>query len=435
MKFIRIFAFACIVMLQAAVSMAGNNAENITFSFLAGGYTFQGNQHIKTSPVYGFRLGYNLTENWSVEGVVDALTTQRDNGGGNVQMFRYGGDVVYNFLPKGSLVPFVAAGVGGTNFNSSSLPKGSRVVFNYGGGLKWFLHDNFALRADVRGLNYTYNKIWTNVEYTLGMHIPIGVPKPAPQPVAVVEPPKPAPSATLSANPASIEKGKSTTLTWNSQNATGCDIQPGIGPVPPQGSKEVTPSDTTAYTIICKGEGGTANGDAKVSVMLPPPPPPPAPVQEPQAAAQKATAAGTKITLDIEFDTGKHNIKKKYDAELKKVGDVLNQEKNLKGIIEGHTDTVGGHAMNMRLSQRRADSVKNYITKNFKIDKKRLTAKGYGPDRPIADNKTAEGRQKNRRVDAIFEEIPNFKPDTDEKPVPVKKAKKKTAKKKAPAKK
>ena len=389
---------------------------------------------MRTSPVYGFRLGYNLTDNWAVEGVIDALTTKKDNAG-NVQMFRYGGDLVYNFLPQGSLVPFLAVGVGGTDFNNSTLPKGSRIEFNYGGGLKWFLHDNFALRADVRGLNYTYGKIYTNVEYTLGMHIPIGVPKPAPKPVEpVVEPPKPAPPAplvSLSASPDSIEKGKTTTLTWSSQNATECDIQPGIGPVPPQGSKVVTPSDTTSYTITCKGEGGSANGAARVGVTVPPPPPAP----EPQAAAQKATAAGTRITLDIEFDTGKWNIKKKYDSELQKVGDVLNQEKNLKGIIEGHTDTVGGHAMNMRLSQRRADSVKNYIIKNFKIDKKRLTAKGFGPDRPIADNKTAEGRQKNRRVDAVFEEIPNFKPDSEEKPAPVKKAKKKTAKKKAPAKK
>ena len=431
MKLMRIMVIACFIMLQAAVSMAGNQAETITFSFLAGGYTFQGNQHMRTSPVYGFRLGYNLTDNWAVEGVVDALTTKKNNAG-NVQMFRYGGDLIYNFMPKSSLVPFLAVGVGGTNFNNSTLPKGSRIEFNYGGGLKWFLHDNFALRADVRGLNYTYGKIYTNVEYTLGMHIPIGVPKPAPKPVVVEPPPPPpAPAATLSATPDSIEKGNSTTLTWTSQNATECDIQPGIGPVPPQGSRQITPSDTTSYTITCKGEGGSANGAAKVAVTLPPPPPP---APEPQAAAQKATAANTRITLDIEFDTGKWNIKKKYDAELQKVGDVLNQEKNLKGIIEGNTDTVGGHAMNMRLSHRRADAVKNYIIKNFKIDKNRLAAKGYGPDKPIADNKTAEGRQKNRRVDAVFEEIPNFNPNAEQKAEPAKKAKKKTAKKKAPAK-
>jgi OOP family OmpA-OmpF porin len=71
-------------------------------------------------------------------------------------------------------------------------------------------------------------------------------------------------------------------------------------------------------------------------------------------------------------------------------------------VIEGHTDSVGDHASNMKLSQRRADSVRSYLIKTFGVAPERLDAKGYGPDRPRATNKTPEGRSQNRRIEANF---------------------------------
>lgn len=424
-------------------ALAENKGETVTFAPYVGGYTFQGNQHIETSPVFGFRLGYNLTDNWALEGVVDYLKADR-KGGGDVEMLRYGGDVLYNFMPKNSLVPYLAAGFGGFNLDNSK----TRGIVNYGGGVKWFLAEDFALRADVRGLNYSMSKIYTNVEYTLGLHIAVGAPKPAPAPVVVAEPvveaaapkaapvvvtpqPAPAPTSALSAEPATLEKGKTTTLTWSSANTSGCEIQPGIGPVPVSGSKVVTPAANTSYTLTCNGDGGkTATSVASVEVTEPV-------VKEAAAAKASAVAAGSRLALKVNFDTGKAVIKKQYYDELKVVGDGLNEQKNLKGVIEGHTDNVGSDKSNLALSQRRANAVRDYIVKNFKVDRKRLAAKGYGESKPVADNATAEGRAQNRRIEATFEEIPNFKADADQQPVkPVKKAvKKKAAKKKAAAKK
>lgn len=423
---------ACAALMQAGVALAENRAETFILSPYAGGYTYQGKQDIKTGPVYGVRLGYNFTENWAFEGILDYANADLKNSSGTAEKLRYGGDVVYSFLPKKSLVPYLAAGFGGMDLKVAGADSGTRWVANYGGGVKWFFHDDVALRADVRGLNYSVGEVFTNVQYTLGLHIAIGAAKPAPQPAAVpveAAAPKaapvvvvpPAPTASLSANPGSIEKGKSVTLSWSSQNATGCEIQPGVGPVAAQGTREIAPASDVSYTLVCKGEGGSASSAAAVAVTQPP-------MIEATTKKASAVAAGASLALKIQFDTGKSVIKKEYYDELKEVGEGLNEQKNLKAVIEGHTDSVGSNASNMALSQRRAKAVRDYIVKTYKVDAKRLTAKGYGETKPIADNKTAEGRAQNRRIEATFSEMT----DADKAPAP---AAKKPAAKKAAAKK
>ena len=88
---------------------------------------------------------------------------------------------------------------------------------------------------------------------------------------------------------------------------------------------------------------------------------------------------------------------------MAKVGDFLKKYPTTTAVIEGHTDNVGTPEHNMDLSQRRAESVVNYLVEKFGIDRSRLTAKGYGETRPVADNSTDEGKQKNRRIEAIID--------------------------------
>jgi len=109
------------------------------------------------------------------------------------------------------------------------------------------------------------------------------------------------------------------------------------------------------------------------------------------------------IALRVEFDTGKADIKSKYHEEIGKVADFMKKYPTATGTIVGHTDNVGKAEMNQALSQRRAESVMSYLVQKFGIAPDRLSAKGYGLTQPIADNKTAEGRQKNRRVEAEFD--------------------------------
>lgn len=110
-----------------------------------------------------------------------------------------------------------------------------------------------------------------------------------------------------------------------------------------------------------------------------------------------------RVQIDIEFDSNKSVVKHKYHQELKRIGDVMAANPELKMVIEGHTDNVGGKDFNMNLSARRAEAVRTYIIENFGVSNTHLTSKGYGMSKPIASNKTAAGRQKNRRVEAAVE--------------------------------
>jgi len=121
---------------------------------------------------------------------------------------------------------------------------------------------------------------------------------------------------------------------------------------------------------------------------------------ERQAAAEPAPG---RITLNVLFDTGKAVVKTRYYKEIQKVADFMEKYPAAAAVIEGHTDSVGKAAANVKLSQRRADAIKKILVQKYKIEASRIKAVGLGPKNPIADNKTAEGRQKNRRVEAVFE--------------------------------
>ncbi len=119
----------------------------------------------------------------------------------------------------------------------------------------------------------------------------------------------------------------------------------------------------------------------------------------------KNIKVGNNITLrNVFFDTGKWKIKPDSYSELERLVTLLNDIVKLKIEISGHTDNVGASSFNELLSQKRADAVVSYLLEKG-IDRKRLSAKGYGQSRPVDSNDTDEGRAANRRTE--FEIIEN----------------------------
>src|SRR5208283_1899041 len=111
------------------------------------------------------------------------------------------------------------------------------------------------------------------------------------------------------------------------------------------------------------------------------------------------------IALDVEFDTDKAVVKEKYNSEIKKVADFMKKYPKTTAVIEGHTDNVYTPQYNQKLSEARANSVRLYLINHFGVKASRLSAVGYGQTKPIASNNTEEGRQKNRRVQAVIKAV------------------------------
>lgn len=134
--------------------------------------------------------------------------------------------------------------------------------------------------------------------------------------------------------------------------------------------------------------------------VVAPPAPAPKPAAVPAPLKEKVT-----ISLNVEFDTDKAVVKDNYYNEIKKVADFMKEFPDTHVTIEGHTDAIGSQEYNQALSERRAGSVRQYLIDKFGMDGSRISAVGYGEDLPVDTNDTEEGRQKNRRVDAVMEAV------------------------------
>lgn len=113
------------------------------------------------------------------------------------------------------------------------------------------------------------------------------------------------------------------------------------------------------------------------------------------------SSTGKYVTHGIYFDTDSDHLKPESAPIIKQVAGALIKNPNLKLEIDGYTDSTGDAKHNQDLSQRRAEAVRQVFVSQFGIDASRLTAKGFGPDKPIASNDTAEGRADNRRVEFV----------------------------------
>jgi len=109
---------------------------------------------------------------------------------------------------------------------------------------------------------------------------------------------------------------------------------------------------------------------------------------------------GRITTREIHFETAKWDILPESQPVIEDIGKVLIQWPTLRIEIGGHADARGSDAYNMDLTQKRAQSVLDYLEQHFpQINKDQYTAKGYGERKPVASNKTVEGMAKNRRVE------------------------------------
>jgi outer membrane protein OmpA-like peptidoglycan-associated protein len=123
------------------------------------------------------------------------------------------------------------------------------------------------------------------------------------------------------------------------------------------------------------------------------------------ALFRQPRGVGTKreVTLKVLFEHNSDVILPQYYSNVDELGKVLAQPQyaTYRIQIEGHTDSIGSDRYNQALSEKRAESVRRYLLQHFPLQQDHLAAVGYGESKPIASNKTSEGRSKNRRVQVV----------------------------------
>jgi peptidoglycan-associated lipoprotein len=217
-----------------------------------------------------------------------------------------------------------------------------------------------------------------------------GPKKTPPPPKQELPPPAAAtPTVTLQASPTTIDKGGTSTLSWNSTDATQLSIAPDVGAVTAQGSTKVTPSDSTTYTITATGPGGSASATASVSVNAPAPPP-----EQPKGPTDDELF--TREVRDAYFDLDKADIRPDARAALSKTADFLKNYPRFKVNIEGHCDERGSTEYNLGLGDRRASAVKQYLV-SLGIAADRISTISYGKEKPFCMESNEACWQQNRR--------------------------------------
>ena len=127
----------------------------------------------------------------------------------------------------------------------------------------------------------------------------------------------------------------------------------------------------------------------------------------PNSAGTRVGAAVQKEVVDtyellVLFDFDKSSIKAAFEPQFKEIGQILTENPDITMTIEGHTDWVGTDEYNQALSERRANAVKQKFMEDFGISASRIDTIGFGESRPVVDNSTSAGRQKNRRAISVI---------------------------------
>jgi peptidoglycan-associated lipoprotein len=210
-------------------------------------------------------------------------------------------------------------------------------------------------------------------------------------PSAPPPPPAPAaaPTASLTANPATIQPGQASTLSWTTQNATEVTLE-GIGKVGPSGSQLVTPSESTTYRLTANGDGGSQEATARVTVTAPAPE---TTTAAPSPSDQELFARSVK---DVYFDYDSYQLSAAGQATLQADAAFFKSHPGMRFTVEGHCDERGSTEYNLALGENRANSVKQALAA-MGVPAGSIKTISYGKEKPACTEHTEACWQQNRR--------------------------------------
>ena len=379
-----ILTVAAALLLTAVPALADNGEKGDWELGLYGGYGWPddyGAYRPKDDTLFGARAGYFFTPAWSLEFGWQLLDTKTEFASGiglrdeRMTLSCYRLNMLYNFQQGESFRPFVTAGVGCERTDVDKIGNRSDVGFNVGGGLRWFLSPNFALRLDGRfvrtDVGGDIDATQQNIESTFGVAWVFGGGSPA---IAQAAAPVPDTDSDGDSIYDRTDRCPRTPRGWP-VDMWGC-------PLDSDGDGVVDGEDLCPYTprsVKVDNDG------------CPLPPAKPALIEI--LRERKAV-----VLEGVEFDNDRDTLRPASLTTLDEVAASLKDWSNVRLEVQGHCSEPGTEEHNMDLSRRRAAVVKAYLVSRG-IAASRLESTGYGETRPIAGNNTKAGQQLNRRVE------------------------------------
>ena len=217
-----------------------------------------------------------------------------------------------------------------------------------------------------------------------GCHKKVAPPPPPPPPAATA----PAPTATISVTPSSINPGGSAVLAWRTTDATDVSID-GQGTVPAYGTKNVNPSQTTTYHLVARGEGGSTDASATLSVSTPPAAASTGEIMDEQTFEQHVRPAF--------FDYDAYDIRPDAQTVLADDASFLVSHPTLKVVIGGYCDERGSAEYNLALGENRANAAKQALV-NGGVGPDRIRTVSYGKEKQFCTQADEACYQQNRRA-------------------------------------
>ena len=356
------------VCLIAAPVLADSQAGSVMINPAVGYSDPDSDRNLNDGVTYQLSGEYRATENWAGQLYYSESGTENTGVPGqsddSQDYLKYGVNAVYYFNADSALQPYLKAGIGAGEYEDDN-----DTQLNLGIGARYFFTCAMSANAELSNAHstdddYDDGMVLVGLAYSFGGNT-CKKSEPAPAPVVAAAPADSDGDGVIDANDKCPGTPAGTPV-----NASGCELDS-------DGDGVVDSKDA------CPGTSAGTKVDAKGCV--------------PQKAVMES------FTLNITFPTNSDVITAQYQPEVKKVADFMNKHADVTVVIEGHTDSQGAEAYNQKLSQRRADSVRNSLVSKYGIAADRIKAVGYGEAKPIASNDTADGRAKNRRVVAVME--------------------------------
>ena len=338
----------------------------------------------------GLAVGYAFSDRWAIELLGSNINSRFENSSGSGKdeaQIRHL-NLLYSFSEDGNWQPYFIFGASENEYNFDGVrASADSTEVNAGFGAFYQFNDYFAFRFDVRAAAGGRQDNLAPTGF-VGLTAFLGGDK---------TPPPPPPDSDGDGVPNDQDKCP-TTPPGRVVDAEGCEFDgDGDGVVD---AEDRCPETPAGVAVDSRGCALDTDGDGVPDYRDDCPDTSAGALVDERGCYIELEEAVT-IDMNIEFDVDSAEILPKHSAEIGRVVTFLRQYPTANAVIEGHTDSSGSRAYNQALSERRAKSVRDYLVSSGNVAEGRLTHAGYGEDRPIADNETTAGKQKNRRVSAV----------------------------------